>query len=111
MNYHQKKFRPISNSENGVVTPEMIFVYEQIGDVLSCIYQGKQILRGHLLGKVHADGKIEMRYQQLNTAGEFMTGICQSTPELLPSGKIRLPEKWKWTSGDQSEGESILEEI
>jgi hypothetical protein len=41
---------------------------------------------------------------------ELMTGMFISTPEILENGKIRLHEKWKWTSGDQSEGTSIIEE-
>ena len=40
-----------------------------------------------------------------------MTGICYSKPEVQSNGKIRLHETWKWTSGDKSNGESILEEI
>ena len=31
--------------------------------------------------------------------------------ELLPDGRIRLHEKWQWTSGDLSSGESVIEEI
>ncbi len=51
-----------------------------------------------------------MRYQHLNQKGELMTGKCFSTPETLSDGRIRLREKWQWTSGDFSEGESIVEE-
>lgn len=40
-----------------------------------------------------------------------MTGRCLSTPEYLPDGRIQLYEKWQWTSGDQSAGESIVEEV
>jgi len=40
-----------------------------------------------------------------------MTGVCRSTPELLPDGRIRLHEKWQWTCGDRASGESIIEEI
>jgi hypothetical protein len=40
-----------------------------------------------------------------------MTGKCVSTPEITPDCKIRLYEKWKWTCGDFSSGESIIEEI
>jgi hypothetical protein len=29
----------------------------------------------------------------------------------MENGKIRLYEEWQWTSGDQSKGSSILEEI
>ena len=52
-----------------------------------------------------------MRYHQINKNSEFMTGICNSTSEALPNGKIRLHEAWQWTSGDQSKGKSTLEEI
>lgn len=111
MNYNQKKFRPISNSSNGEVSSEMIFLYEQIDDLVFCSYQGEKIRKGHLIGKVDGEGNIDMRYHQVNSSGEMQTGICTSTPEILPNGKIRLYEKWKWTSGDFSAGESILEEV
>ncbi|MCZ4409500.1 n-acetylglutamate synthase [Cryomorphaceae bacterium 1068] len=111
MNYHKKKFRPISNSENGEVSDDMIFFYSQEGNVLTCIYNGANIIKGQLIGLVDTEGRIEMRYHQVNRNGELMTGICQSTPETLENGKIRLHERWRWTSGDGTAGESILEEI
>jgi len=40
-----------------------------------------------------------------------MTGVCQSQPEIMANGKIRLYENWTWTSGNQTNGTSILEEI
>jgi hypothetical protein len=111
INYNQKKFRPFSNSENGETTAETIFNYEQDGNILTATYQGGQILSGHLIGLVDENGNIDMRYHQVNTKGELMTGQCQSTPELMENGKIRLHEKWQWTSGDCSSGTSILEEV
>lgn len=70
------------------------------------------ILRAvHLIGLVDSNGNIDMRYHQVNDKGEIMTGTCQSKPEILENGKIRLHENWKWTSGDLSEGNSIIEEI
>jgi len=30
--------------------------------------------------------------------------ICFSKPELMANGKIRLYEKWQWTSGNKSCG-------
>ncbi|BDC99184.1 n-acetylglutamate synthase [Persicobacter psychrovividus] len=111
MNYDQKFFRVSSNANNGEITTDTIFKYNQLGDILMGEYSGGMINRGQLIGKVDADGNINMRYQQINTKGELMTGECQSRPELLPNGKIRLHEKWQWTSGDYSSGTSILEEI
>ena len=111
MNYHNKKFRPVSNSENGEVSSEMVFHYQQEGNILTCSYQGKSIKKGQLIGLVDSEGKIDMRYHQINLAGELMTGICHSTPEIMENGKIRLLESWQWTSGDRSKGNSILEEV
>lgn len=111
MNYHGKKFRPISNTENGESSAETIFHYVQHGNILSCEYAGGRIVKGQLIGLVDAEGRIDMRYHQINDRGQLMTGICRSTPEILPNGKIRLHEEWQWTSGDGSRGRSVVEEM
>jgi hypothetical protein len=111
MNYNNKSFRPISNSENGEISVATIFQYKQEGNILTCEYAGGEILQGHLIGLVDSNGIIEMRYHQINKQGKLMTGICISRPELLENGKIRLFETWQWTSGDKSKGSSILEEV
>lgn len=111
MNYNNKKFRPVQNSENGETSEETIFEYKQTGNILTSEYEGGQIIKGHLIGLVDDHGHIDMRYHQVNTQGELMTGICHSKPELTETGKIRLYETWTWTSGDGSSGTSVLEEI
>lgn len=111
INYNDRKFRPLLNSENGEVSEEMIFHYKQENDILTCSYRGENIIKGHLLGIVETNGTINMCYHQVNKKGVIMTGICQSRPELLPNGKIRIYEEWQWTSGDKTKGESILEEV
>ncbi|WP_340202555.1 n-acetylglutamate synthase [Ascidiimonas sp. W6] len=111
INYNNKKFRPIKNTENGETTEETIFEYKQDGKILTSEYEGGHIKKGHLIGLVDEDGNIEMRYHQINTKGEFMTGICFSKPEIQSNGKLRLYENWQWTSKDKSKGESILEEL
>jgi hypothetical protein len=111
MNYNNKKFRPVSNTENGETSSDTIFHYKQNGIVLTSSYKGGNITAGHLIGLVDEDGRIDMRYHQVNTSGELMTGKCTSKPEILANGKIRLHETWQWTSGDKSKGNSILEEL
>jgi hypothetical protein len=111
MNYNNKKFRPVSNTENGETSNETIFHYKQEGNILTSTYSGGKIIKGHLIGLVDENGNIDMRYHQVNEKGELMTGICNSTPEIMENGKIRLHEKWQWTAGDNSKGNSILEEI
>ncbi|TDE16801.1 n-acetylglutamate synthase [Dyadobacter psychrotolerans] len=110
IDYNNKIFIPLSNSENGEVDLSMQFHYKQNGNILTCSYSGGRIRLGQLIALVDENGCLDMRYHQINTFGEIMTGICKSTPEILESGKIRLFEKWKWTAGDFSEGESVLVE-
>lgn len=111
ISYHNKKFRAVSNSENGETSSKTIFHYQQKGNIVTAEYFGGKIKYGHLIATVDQKGCLEMRYHQINENGDLMTGKCLSTPEILPDGRIRLHEKWQWTSGDFSEGESIIEEI
>ena len=115
MNYNNKKFRPVSNTENGETSEETIFHYKQEGNILTSKYSGGRIITGHLIGIVDEQGNIDMRYHQVNQKGELMTGICNSKPQLLENGKIRLYETWRWTNEnyleDKVKGNSILEEI
>ena len=111
INYHGKTFQPILNSENGETSAETVFHYQQHGNVVTSQFSGGKIQQGDLIGLVVEVGKIEMRYHQVNSSNELMTGVCHSEPEILPNGKIRLHETWRWTSGDLSEGRSVLEEV
>jgi hypothetical protein len=109
--YNGKKFRPVANTENGETSAETVFHYQQRDNILTASYNVGKIVNGHLIGLVADDGCIDMRYHQVNSSGELMTGICKSVPEVLPNGKIRLYETWQWTSGDGSSGTSVMEEI
>ncbi|MEQ8358057.1 MAG: n-acetylglutamate synthase [Cytophagales bacterium] len=110
INYNNKIFRAIENSDNGETSNETEFIYRQKGNILSSEYSDGRIQYGHLIGLVDENGNIEMSYHQINMEGQLMTGICFSKPEIMANGKIRLHESWQWTSGDRSKGKSILEE-
>jgi hypothetical protein len=111
INYHNKRFRAVQNSDNGQIAAGLVFQYQQEGEILTCDYAGGEIAKGHLIGIVDAESVIQMRYHQVDTSGRLMTGKCTSTPELIENRKIRLHEVWQWTSGDLSEGTSVLEEL
>lgn len=111
INYDNRRFVPVTNSESGEVSGETVFHYRQKNAVVWATYKGGAIKFGTLVARVSETNELEMRYSHVNETGELMTGICHSTPEVLPDGRIRLYEKWQWTSGDHSEGESVVEEI
>ncbi|EEU38978.1 uncharacterized protein NECHADRAFT_43732 [Fusarium vanettenii 77-13-4] len=110
--YDGKVFGSASNTSNGEVGAETRFHYHQDGKIVWAEYSGGSIVRGTLIATVkEEDNSLDMRYQHVNKEGELMTGQCKSTPEVLADGRLRMHEKWKWTSGDRSEGESIIEEV
>ena len=47
----------------------------------------------------------------MNSKNEIRGGKCVSTPEILPDGRIRLYENWKWLDAEATEGSSIIEEV
>ncbi len=109
-NLHNKRFRALSNTENGEVTGDTVFHYSQDEEIIWAEYAGGEIVKGFLVGVI-GDGKLRFNYQHVNREGTTMTGKCTSTPEILPDGRLRLHEQWQWTTGDMSSGRSILEEI
>jgi len=111
INYNNKTFRPVENTENGEISSDTIFHFVQRDDIVTCEYSGGKIRQGQLIGIVDKDGVIDMRYHQVNSDGEIMTGKCISTPEILPDNRIRLHDDWQWTSGDLSKGRSVIEEV
>jgi hypothetical protein len=111
INYDGRVFRPVQTGETGEADSGTTFRYFQDGDLVWAEYEGGSIAKGHLVAIADASGCLNMRYHHVNTSGELMTGICGSIPEVLPDGRLRLLEKWQWTSGDLSSGESILEEV
>lgn len=110
-NLEGKIFQSIENTENGEVNSDTIFHYHQSGELISADYSGGKIVQGHLLGKMLENGDLVFSYHHLNTGGELMIGNCTSTPEMLPDGKLKFLEKWKWLSGDKSIGSSQIVEL
>lgn len=111
INYHNRKFKAVSNSDSGEVEESTIFNYFQEGNILWGTYAGKHIQFGTITGLVHKEGLLEFSYQHVNANNEIMTGLCRSKPKKLVSGKIQLHEVWQWTCKENAKGESIIEEI
>lgn len=111
IDYDNRRFRGVANSETGEVGGDTVFRYRQRDDVVWATYEGGGVRFGTLVATVDGSGALDMRYAHVNGAGELMTGACRSTPEVLPDGRLRLHERWRWTCGDRSEGKSIVEEV
>ena len=111
IDYDGRVFRPVATAPNGEVGDGTVFRYRQRGAVVWATYQGGAVRMGTLVATVDTDGALDMRYSHVNDRGELMTGECRSVPEVLPDGRLRLHETWRWTSGDGSAGTSVIEEV
>lgn len=99
------------NTSNGDAGVETRFHYRQKENTVWATYEGGRVRFGTLLAIPDTAGVLHMRYQHVNQEGHLRTGICWAAPELLPDGRVRLQECWQWTSGDESRGRSVVEEI
>jgi len=111
INYNNKIFRSIENTENGEVDKETVFHYHQNKEIVWAEYHGETIKKGFLLGLVRQNGELEFHYEHINTNNEIKTGKCNSTPKILKDGRIELSEKWEWINGEKSKGESKIIEV
>ena len=109
--YDGRVFKSVANTPNGEVGGDTLFQYHQSGNRVWGTYEGGGVAMGHLIATVAADGALDMRYHHVSPTGALMTGLCRSRLEILPDGRYRLHETWQWTSGDNSRGTSIVEEI
>jgi len=111
IDFNNKKFKALFNSDNGEVSTSTIFHYYQREHIVWAEYSGGEIGQGFLIGKVVDEKYFEFVYQHINTQLELMTGKCKSKVSLNESGKIMLTENWQWTCRDLSKGGSVMIEI
>jgi GNAT superfamily N-acetyltransferase len=84
--YNGKSFIPKVNAANGEVDSRTIFFCHQTGDIVSGKYSGGDIIKGHLLGTVASNGKLDFHYQHININGQIRIGKCYSVPQIFDSG-------------------------
>src|SRR5688572_27899791 len=96
INFHNRRFRAVSNSSVGQVNDETTFHYKQEGNHLHATYSGGKIAFGEMLGLVKDDNTLFFAYHHIDTDGQLRSGHCSSIPHLLADGRIRLQETWQW---------------
>ena len=111
INYDNKIFRAIENTKNGETNKETLFHYHQDKEIIWAEYSGGTIKKSFLLGFVRQNGELEFNYEHLNINNEVKMGKCNSKPTISENGFIELLEKWEWTNGDRSRGESRIVEV
>ena len=106
-----KKFGLLANSENGEVSTETLFYYEQKGALVTAEYRGGSIRYGKILARQNTDNSLEMLYQCLTDEGELKAGNAFAKVSVNETGQIQLDLKWQWLNGDKTSGTSTYVEI
>ena len=101
-----------SNSEGAdAAAGGTVFHFRQRGRVVWATYEGGGIELGLFLAKSDGGDRLDFRFEQLTSAGEFRTGRGVSRIEDLGGGRLRLRDLWEYTSGGAGSGEAVLEEM
>jgi hypothetical protein len=85
--------------------------YHQDGNVVWGEFAGGHVRRGSLAGTCSPDGVLHFAYCMVYDSGEVVSGRCQSIPQLLDDGRIRLNEEWERYAPRADRGVSYLEEL
>ena len=104
-------FRLVANTPNGDVNGETRFMYRQRGSRVWATYEGGSVRFGSLVAAGTGEGSLDMRYHHVDAADRLRAGACRSHTETLSDGRLRLIEEWQWSTGDRSQGRSVVEEV
>ncbi len=101
INFNNKTFSLVVNSENGQVNSETVFEYKQNGDLVTADYHGGSIVYGKIIAKLNG-AQLDMLYQCLTTADELKAGRAIADITFTEQHKIKLRLNWEWL-GDKNE--------
>lgn len=109
-NFQNKTFALVHNSQAGQVDSEVLFHYQQEGDLVTANYSGGTIRYGKIIALLRGD-QLDMRYQCLTTTDELRAGKAIAHISKDEAGKIRLKLDWKWLDEHGQTGTSEYIEI
>lgn len=101
INFNNKTFSLIENSDNGKVNSETVFEYKQVGDIVTAEYYGGTIRYGKIIA-LFKDDQLDMLYQCITTDNVLKAGKAIAEITLTDNNKIRLKLNWEWL-GDKNE--------
>lgn len=111
-------FRCVSRTADGkeVLDPGIKYQFQCNGSLVAAIYSGGGLEDGCILGQYYPeDGSFSGKWDHRAPGHDLrLMGDCETTPEVLPDGRVRLTRKWtypKTEGGGDNEGIDILESV
>jgi len=110
LDFNNKTFALIENSESGKVNSETIFEYKQNGKLVTADYYGGSITYGKIIAVLEND-ELSMVYQCFTTSNELKAGKAIAKISLSEDQKIKLDLDWEWLTDNNEKGKSEYIEI
>lgn len=106
INFNNKTFYLLENSENGQVNSATIFEYKHQGNLVTADYCGGSILYGKIIAVL--DGNyLNMLYQCVTIHNELKAGKAIAEISFTENGKIKLSLNWEWLGDKKEKGMSV----
>lgn len=105
IDFNNKIFSLVANTENGKVSNETIFEYKQEGDMVTANYYGGTIRYGKIIA-ILQNRQLNMLYQCLTTSNELKAGKAIAEISFTENGKMKLTLNWEWLGSKNDKGVS-----
>lgn len=105
INFNNKTFSLVENSEKGKANAETIFEYKQNGDLVTADYYGGNIRYGKIIA-VLKGMQLSMLYQCLTSTNELIAGKAIAEISVTDDKRIKLKLNWEWFDNMNEKGVS-----
>jgi len=109
INFQNKVFSLLENSDKGKVTNQTIFKYQQDGDLVTADYFGGMIKYGKIIARLEGN-QLKMLYQCLTNDGELKAGQATAQISFMENGQMKLTLDWQWLTDGNEKGVSVYVE-
>ena len=105
VDFNNKTFTLVSNSESGSADNATIFEYKQEKDIVTAIYYGGPIRKGNLIGRLEGR-QLHMHYQCITEQNELKSGRAIARIIFTADEKMKLDLNWEWLNASGEKGNS-----
>ena len=110
IDFNNKTFVLIDNSEKGKVNSRTVFKYFQEGDLVTADYSGGPIRTGKIIARLEGM-QLHMLYQCLTIQNELKAGRATADIVFNEHDKLHLKLKWEWLGSPSEKGTSEYLEL
>ncbi len=105
IDFNNKTFSLVDNSEEGKASSDTIFNYHQEGNLVTADYYGGEIRYGKIIAQLRNE-KLHMLYQCLTLDDELKAGKAIAEISFDQNHKMRLRLNWEWLENIPEKGTS-----